>query len=43
MISLYIYIHTKLRFDSGMKSEGIYRVSGFADDIENLKNLYDNG
>ena len=39
----YIYIHTKLRFVSGMKSEGIYRVSGFADDIENLKNLYDNG
>ena len=27
----------------GMKSEGIYRVSGFADDIDNLKNLYDKG
>ncbi|XP_046847399.1 beta-chimaerin-like [Xenia sp. Carnegie-2017] len=27
----------------GLKSEGIYRVSGFADDIEVLKNLYDKG
>ena len=27
----------------GMDSEGIYRVSGFADDIEYLKNLYDKG
>lgn len=27
----------------GMTSEGIYRVSGFADDIELLKNLYDKG
>ncbi|CAB4032420.1 beta-chimaerin-like isoform X1, partial [Paramuricea clavata] len=27
----------------GMTSEGIYRVSGFADDIENLKSSYDKG
>ena len=28
---------------SGMTGEGIYRVSGFADDIEALKNLFDKG
>lgn len=38
---LSVYLSTWLFL--GMTSEGIYRVSGFADDIELLKNLYDKG
>lgn len=30
-------------FFSGIDSEGIYRVSGFADDVEALKNLFEKG
>ena len=28
---------------TGLDSEGIYRISGFADDIESLKNSFDKG
>ena len=27
----------------GLESEGIYRISGFADDVEALKNSFDKG
>lgn len=42
---LYICWNSLFSYTSfeGLKSEGIYRVSGFADDIEVLKNLYDKG
>ena len=28
---------------TGLDSEGIYRISGFADDVEALKNCFDKG
>jgi len=30
-------------FLAGLDSEGIYRISGFADDVEALKNSFDKG
>ena len=30
-------------FLTGLDSEGIYRISGFADDVEALKNSFDKG
>ena len=30
-------------FHVGLTSEGIYRISGFADDVEALKNSFDKG
>lgn len=35
------YLH--FLFLTGLDSEGIYRISGFADDVEALKNSFDKG
>lgn len=37
------YIVSTFLFLTGLDSEGIYRISGFADDVEALKNSFDKG
>ena len=37
------FFYSVLRLFLGIDSEGIYRVSGFADDVEALKNSFDKG